>query len=47
MTFYAKEYSIFVTEYVQSKMTVSRSVLVDVVNDKCANYRRKKKEIQN
>lgn len=28
--------------FVQSTTNVVRSVLVDAVNDKCANYRRKK-----
>lgn len=38
---------IFITEYVQDKYaTVSRSLLVDAVNDKCANYRRKRRAVE-
>ena len=34
----------FFTAYVQSKHKVSRSILIDCANDKCANFRRGKKQ---
>ena len=34
------------TEYVQSKCKVSRSILIDCVNDKCANFRQKLQKVE-
>ena len=36
----------FCLEFVQSRHDVGRSLLVDCVNDKCANYRRKAKPVK-
>lgn len=40
-------YRVLFSEYVQGKYaSVSRSLLVDAVNDKCANYRRKRRSVE-